>query len=89
MTINQHSELTYFRHVWTKARLLEPLPPGQELMELFIPSMDFKLELSEWKGLIGSNVRFHDRCEGFEFPTFDIDFEDVDVGVTCCCKRKK
>ena len=43
--------------------------------------MDLKLKLAERQRLAAVHVRLEDGSEGLEFPAFDVDLEDVDVGV--------
>lgn len=44
--------------------------------------MDLEAELTEGEGFAGGEIRLDQGSERLEFPTLDIDFEEVDVGVT-------
>jgi hypothetical protein len=45
--------------------------------------MYFELQLAKGKRAARGKIRLNERGERLELPTLDVDFEDVDVRVTC------
>lgn len=58
--------------------------PSKEFRELAIPSVDLQLKLTERKVHIPMRVseRLEELGKGDEFPAFDIDFQDINEGVS-------
>lgn len=66
-----------------EASLLELLPPLEDIGELLLPCVKLDLELTEGKRLAGAQVRFEEGSDDLELPGLNIDFEDINVIVTC------
>lgn len=45
--------------------------------------MDLKLKLSKWQWFAGCDVRFQQGGNGLEFPAFNVNFQNVDMLVSC------
>lgn len=64
-------------HKSPQARLLQRLEHFHQLIEPSVPDVQFDLELAD-----GESRESGEECgEGVEFPAFEVDFENIDVGV--------
>lgn len=53
----------------------------QELGELLVPDMYLQLKLTEGKGLPRFKIWLDERSKCLKLPTFDVDLEDINVGM--------
>jgi len=66
---------------WAETGGFEHFPPSEVLSKVLIPYVNFELELAEGEREAGIGVGLDESCEGVEFPSFDIDLEDINVGM--------
>jgi len=71
----------YLGPEWAQASSLERLPPLKELRKALAPNMNLKLQLPEWKGSARGDIGREEGRNGLKFPAFNINLQDVNVGV--------
>lgn len=71
----------YLGPEWAQASSLKRLPPLKVLRKGLVPNVNLKLELPEWKGPARSDIGRKQCRNSLEFPAFDINLQDVNVGV--------
>ena len=82
VSTDANRQRTYLCPEWAEANSLKHLPPCQILIEGLLPDMDLKLKLPERNGESRRYVWFKKGGQSIEFPSFNIDLEDIDMGVS-------
>lgn len=67
---------------WAEANSLEHLPPCQVLSEALLPDVDLKLKLPERNGESRRFIWFKKCGQSIKLPSFNIDLEDIDMGMS-------
>lgn len=66
---------------WAQPSTLKHLPPRQILREGLIPNMDLQLQLTERKRVTRVGVGLEEGSKRIKLPSFNINLEDINMGV--------
>ena len=82
VSTDTNRQRTYLCPEWTETNSLKHLPPCQILIEGLLPDVDLKLKLPERNGESRRYVWFKKGGQSIEFPSFNIDLEDINMGMS-------